>query len=54
MNQYVKTLFDKCKDYLDPEFTEENFDKNIEEQPDRKCELFFTNFINILLCKNMI
>ena len=27
MNQYVKPLFDKCKDYLDPEFTEENFDK---------------------------
>ena len=42
MNQYVKPLFDKCKDYLDPEFTEENFDKNTEEQPDRVCELLFT------------
>lgn len=45
MNQYVKTLFDKCKDYLDPEFTEENFDKNTEEQPDRICELLFTEFM---------
>lgn len=45
MNQYVKPLFDKCKDYLDPEFTEENFDKNKEEQPDRMCELLFTEFM---------
>lgn len=45
MNQYIKRLYDKCKTYLDPDFTESGFDKNVEKQPDRICELLFTEFM---------
>lgn len=45
MNQNIKRIYDKCKPYLDPEFTESSYDNNLEIQPDRNCELLFTEFM---------
>lgn len=41
----MKILYNKCKQYLDPEFTETSYDNNENQQPDRLCELLFIEFM---------
>lgn len=45
MNNFTKTLYNKCKNFVDSDFTIQNYDNNIEEQPDRNCELRFISFM---------